>query len=124
LSSHHCDRPSATVRTQIAVDIAATAVWSRIKPSRIYQQLSFVPLSRPSERKHPTRPPMPNAKKAPQSIKVTISAEQASAIEAFQAKEKIATQKEAVRMLLEIGVDTVSQTGNRFWDSRPELTEA
>ncbi len=67
---------------------------------------------------------MPNAKKAPQSIKVTISAEQASAIEAFQAKEKIATQKEAVRMLLEIGVDTVSQTGNRFWDSRPELTEA
>jgi len=58
------------------------------------------------------------------SLRVKVTPEQVGAIEAFQAKEKIATREEAVRVLLEIAVDTISATGNRFWDRRPKSAGA
>jgi hypothetical protein len=54
-------------------------------------------------------------------VKVTMrfSGPVADSIEAFRSAEGLVGTAEAVRLLVEIGVDTVSARGRRFWDSKP-----
>ena len=49
-----------------------------------------------------------------------ISKSEAAAIEQFRIAESLPTQAEAVRLLIEIGLDTVSKQGRRFWDRKPD----
>jgi hypothetical protein len=49
-----------------------------------------------------------------------VSKSEAAAIEQFRIAERLPTQAEAVRLLVEIGLDTVSKQGHRFWDRKPD----
>jgi hypothetical protein len=55
-------------------------------------------------------------------LPVRVSKSEAAAIDQFQVAEKLGTRAEAIRLLIEIGLDTVSKTGRRFWDKSPEQT--
>ena len=48
-----------------------------------------------------------------------MTAEMIASIDTFCADEKLNSRAEAVLLLVEIGLDTVSQKGNRFWDRPP-----
>ena len=47
-----------------------------------------------------------------------VAPEMFGAIDRFQAQEKLSSRAEAVRLLLEIALDTVAESGDRFWDKR------
>ena len=51
---------------------------------------------------------------------VRVSKSEAAAIEQFRIAEKLPTQAEAAHLLMEIGLDTISKPGQRFWDKKPD----
>jgi hypothetical protein len=57
-------------------------------------------------------------------LHVRVPAPVASAIEAFRDAEGLSSTAEALRLLVEIGLDTVSTHGRRFWDKTPGAPEA
>jgi hypothetical protein len=57
----------------------------------------------------------PDAAKAVR-VNVTITAEQAALIDAFQGVEQLESRARTIALLLEIALETVSGKGRRFWD--------
>ena len=53
-----------------------------------------------------------------------VPADMVAAIDAFRAEEKMNSRAEALLLLVEIGLDTVSQRGKRFWDKSPAADPA
>ena len=44
---------------------------------------------------------------------------QVAYLDAFQTEQGLTTRAEALNLLIEIAIDTVTGTGDRFWDVRP-----
>ena len=44
---------------------------------------------------------------------------QVAHLDAFQAEQGLSTRAEALNLLIEIAIDVVTGTGDRFWDVRP-----
>ena len=44
---------------------------------------------------------------------------QVAHLDAFQAEQGLATRAEAFNLLIEIAIDVVTGTGDRFWDVKP-----
>ena len=53
-------------------------------------------------------------------LQLRVSQPQATAVEDFRVTEGLVSRAEAVRLLLEIGLDTISKQGRRFWDKKPD----
>lgn len=53
-------------------------------------------------------------------LQLRVSSSEAAAIDTFRSAEGLASRAEAARLLLEIGLDTISRSGHRFWDRKPE----
>jgi len=47
---------------------------------------------------------------------IRVSRSDATAIEEFRFREKLPSSAAAVRLIIEIGLETVSKRGRRFWD--------
>ncbi len=54
---------------------------------------------------------MPNVR-----TQITLTASQAAMIDAFQAKEELPSRADAIQLLLDIALETVTGRGRRFWD--------
>jgi hypothetical protein len=56
-------------------------------------------------------------------LHVTVTAEQAALIDAFQQVEQLESRAKTVALLLEIALETVSGKGRRFWDWKASPTD-
>jgi hypothetical protein len=49
-------------------------------------------------------------------VQIKLTPAQAEMVDAFQTKEHLASRAEAVQLLLDIALETVTGSGRRFWD--------
>ncbi len=61
------------------------------------------------------RQPMSNSSPAFR-LSFSASAAQIDAVEAFRVREGLPSRAEALRLLLDIALDSVTKSGRRFWD--------
>ena len=52
----------------------------------------------------------------PSRLQIDLTPTQAAALDDFQRTEKLQSRVEALGLLLEIGIETVTSSGQRFWD--------
>ena len=53
-----------------------------------------------------------------QPIEIMLSSGQIALLDDFQRAEGLPSQEATLKLLLEIAFETVTSTGNRFWDKR------
>ena len=49
-------------------------------------------------------------------VQITVTAAQLELLDEFQKRENLPSRAEALSLLLEIALDTVTTSGRRFWD--------